>query len=117
MLCSNHLSLPTTYYLLPAYRTVYTILYYLRLRDMIPRLMCYSLTMQAKEKRKKTGIFLSFFVPSSALAVTYHYLQLLCLFTFGSFDSRQVRVSFHHRARMARMEWDMIMTGGFSAFV
>lgn len=52
-----------TYYLLPAYRTFYTILYYLRPRDMIPRLMRYSLTMQAKEKQGKTG---SFF---------YHYLH------------------------------------------
>lgn len=70
-----------TYYLLPAYRTVYTILYYLRPRDMIPRLMCYSLTMQAKEKRKKQGFFFSsFFVPLSALAATFHYLSLLTAF-------------------------------------
>ena len=59
----------------------------------------------------------------SALAVIYHYLQLSSFLTFGPFDSRQVRDArllrflFHHGARTARMEWDMIMMGGFSAFV
>lgn len=105
-----------TYYL-PAYRTFYIILYYLRPRDMIPRPMCYSLTMQAKEKREKQGfLFCTIICISSYLSlpvITYSF----CVFIFGPFDSRQVRVSFHHRARMTRMEWDMIMTGGFSAFV